>query len=66
MKFQQHYDISNERIRTRWFPEQPSLFDTDYSSYPEQERSFLDEKAMFSLFVDTFLGIQTGLPSAFP
>jgi hypothetical protein len=34
--FYADYEESNEAVRARWFPERETLFEEDFSSYPEQ------------------------------
>jgi hypothetical protein len=36
IRFYEMYHDSNERLRARWFPHQSSLFNEDFSRYPEQ------------------------------
>ena len=51
-RFQAIFAASNERVRQRWFPDLPALFDGDFSLYPEQDEpapSFDDAVAVGTL-----------------
>ena len=37
IQFQAVFERSNEQVRARWFPHRASLFDDDFSAYPEDE-----------------------------
>lgn len=52
--FYERYANVNERVRRRWFPGQESLFDMDFSSYPEE-----DQESAFSL--DELMEVAAGL-----
>ncbi|MCW3476547.1 hypothetical protein [Limobrevibacterium gyesilva] len=46
---------SNEAVRARWFPGQPSLFSADFSRYPEiPDSDALSESDLYSIFIEVF------------
>lgn len=51
-EFQSRFDKSNEGVRANWFPDRDGLFIIDYTRYPDAEETVLDEKIIFSMFVD--------------
>jgi hypothetical protein len=53
--FQQRFEKSNTSVKMNWFPDRDSLFDEDYTRYPEQQLSALDDRTTFSLFADVII-----------